>query len=106
MDFLREGAQVFAQTLMELDVPQHVGAERHAHMPEQTGQRNGYRELQRDARMGTLDLRVPRVRDGSCFRARLEPHQRAERALYTVVGVSYILWRGYGHCAGLRSAPS
>ena len=43
-DFLREGVQMFAQALLELEVSQHVGADRHERTPERTGQRNGYRE--------------------------------------------------------------
>ena len=90
VDFLREGAQVLAQALMELEVTQHVGAERHARTPERTGQRNGYRERQWDTRVGTMDLRVPRVRDGSYFPALLEPRRRAERALVAVVQEAYV----------------
>jgi putative transposase len=90
VDFLREGAQVLAQALMELEVTQHVRAERHARTPERTGQRNGYRERQWDTRVGTLDLRVPRVRDGSYFPALLEPRRRAERALVAVVQEAYV----------------
>jgi transposase-like protein len=90
VDFLREGAQVLAQTLMELEVTQHVGAERHARTAERTGQRNGYRERQWDTRVGSLDLRVPRVRDGSYFPALLEPRRRAERALVAVVQEAYV----------------
>jgi transposase-like protein len=90
VDFLREGAQVLAQALMELEVTQHVGAERHARTPERTGQRNGYRERPWDTRVGTLDLRVPRVRDGSYFPALLEPRRRAERALVAVVQEAYV----------------
>jgi putative transposase len=90
VDFLREGAQVLAQALMELEVTAHVGAERHARTPERTGQRNGYREREWDTRVGTLGLRVPRVRDGSYFPALLEPRRRAERALVAVVQEAYV----------------
>ena len=40
--------------------------------------------------MGTLDLRVPRVRDGSFFPSLLEPRKRAERALVAVVQEAYV----------------
>ena len=84
-DFLREGMRVFAQAVMELEVTQHVGAERHARTGTRTGQRNGYRERPWDTRVGTIDLQVPRVRDGSYFPALLDPRRRAERALTAVV---------------------
>jgi transposase-like protein len=85
VDFLREGVRTLSQALMELEVSQHLGAERHERTPERTGQRNGYRERQWDTRVGTIALRVPRVRDGSYFPALLEPRRRAERALVAVI---------------------
>lgn len=90
VDFLREGVRTLSQALMELEVSQHVGAERHERTPERTGQRNGYRERQWDTRVGTIPLRVPRVRDGSYFPALLEPRRRAERALVAVIQEAYV----------------
>lgn len=89
-DFLRDGVQTLAQALMELEVSQHVGAERHERTLARTGQRNGYRERDWDTRVGTIELRVPRVRDGSYFPGLLEPRKRAERALVAVVQEAYI----------------
>ncbi len=40
--------------------------------------------------MGTIDLAVPRVRDGSYFPSLLEPRRRAERALLAVVQEAYV----------------
>jgi putative transposase len=40
-DVLREGLRVLSEALMELEVTQYVGAERHARTPERTGQRHG-----------------------------------------------------------------
>ena len=40
-DFLRDGVRVLSQALLELEVTQHVGAERHERTLERTGQRNG-----------------------------------------------------------------
>jgi putative transposase len=89
-DFLREGVRVLSQALMELEVTQQVGAERHERTAERTGQRNGYRERAWDTRVGTLELRVPRVRDGGFFPSLLEPRRRAERALAAVVQEAYV----------------
>ena len=89
-DFLREGVGVLSQALMELEVTQHLGAERHERTAARTGQRNGYRERDWDTRVGTVELRVPRVRDGSFFPSLLEPRRRAERALAAVVQEAYV----------------
>jgi transposase-like protein len=40
--------------------------------------------------VGTIGLRVPRVRDGSYFPAMLEPRKRAEQALVAVVREAYV----------------
>src|SRR5919198_6481215 len=89
-DFLREGVRVLAQALMELEMSEHVGAERHERNLERTGYRNGHRERLWDTRVGTLELHVPRVRDGSFFPSLLEPRKRAERALVATVREAYV----------------
>ena len=90
LDVLREGVRVLAEAVMGLEVEQHVGAGWHERNPERQGQRNGYRERSWDTRVGTIPLRVPRVRDGSYFPALLEPRTRAERALVAVVQEAYV----------------
>src|ERR671927_1031593 len=89
-DFLREGVRVLAQELMELEIAEHVGAERHERTAERSGYRNGYRERPWDTRVGTIELKVPRVRDGIFFPSLLEPRRRAERALVAVVQEAYV----------------
>src|SRR5579862_1094446 len=89
-DFLRDGVQAMTQALMELEVSQHLGAEKHERTSERTGQRNGYREREWDTRVGTIDLKVPRVRDGSYFPSLLDPRKRAEQALVAVVQEAYV----------------
>ena len=89
-DFLRDSVRMLAHELMDAEVTQHVGAEKYQRNPERTGQRNGYWERQWDTRVGTIDLQVPRVRDGSFFPTLLEPRKRAEKALLAVVQEAYV----------------
>jgi putative transposase len=89
-DFLKEGVRVLSQALMEMEVQEHVGAARHERSPGHVGQRNGYRERNWDTRVGTVELKVPRVRDSSYFPSLLEPRRRAERALAAVVQEAYV----------------
>jgi putative transposase len=89
-DFLKEGVRVLSQALMEMEVQEYVGAARHERSPRRVGQRNGYRERSWDTRVGTVDLKVPRVRDGGYFPSLLEPRRRAERALSAVVQEAYV----------------
>jgi putative transposase len=88
--FLKEGVRLLSQALMEMEVEQHVGAGRHERSPARTGQCNGYRERSWDTRVGTVELKVPRVRDSSYFPSLLEPRRRAERALSAVVQEAYV----------------
>ncbi len=90
LDTLREGVRVLTQAVMEVEVAQHLGAERYQRSPERQGERNGYRERTWDTRVGSLELRVPRVRDGSFFPSLLEPRKRAERALVATVREAYV----------------
>ena len=89
-DILREGVRMLAHALMEAEVETHVGAAPHERTTTRTGQRNGYRERAWDTRVGTIDLRVPRVRDGSYAPSLLEPRRRAEQALASVVQQAYV----------------
>jgi transposase-like protein len=71
-------------------VTEHVGAEPYERSEQRRGQRNGYRERGWDTRVGSIDLRVPRVRDGSFFPSLFDPRKRAERALLAVVQEAYV----------------
>src|SRR5919112_3468745 len=90
VDFLREGVRVLSQALMEVEISQQLGAERHERSAERVGQRNGYRERDWDTRVGTIGLRVPRVREGGYLPSWLEPRKRAEQALVAVVREAYV----------------
>ena len=88
-DVLREGVRVLAEAVMDLEVEQHLGASRHGADPDAAGSATGIGSGP-DTRVGTIDLRVPRVRDGNYFPALLEPRTRAERALVAVVQEAYV----------------
>jgi putative transposase len=90
VDFLREGVRVLAQALMDVEVSAQIGAEHSQRNPERTTHRNGYRPRDWDTRVGTIDLQIPRVREGSYLPSFLEPRRRAERALAAVVAQCYV----------------
>lgn len=89
-DVLREGLRVLAEALMQVEVQQQVGADKHERTAERTGYRNGTRERSWDTRVGTLSLAVPRVRDGRYIPSLFEPRRRAEQALTAVVQEAYV----------------
>jgi putative transposase len=90
VDFLREGVRVLAQALMEVEVSAQIGAEHSERTLERVTHRNGYRRRDWDTRAGTIELAIPRVRQGSYLPSILEPRRRAERALTAVVAQCYV----------------
>ena len=89
-DFLRAVAESVLQLIMEADVEGLVGAARHERSGERTTWRNGYRERSLDTRLGTLNLRVPKLRQGSYFPGFLEPRKTSEKALVAVIQEAWI----------------
>ena len=57
---------------------------------ERTTWRNGYRECALDARLGMLNLRAPKPRQGSCFPGFPEPHKTSGEALVAVIQEAWI----------------
>ena len=89
-DFLRAVAEAVLQLLMETDVEGLIGAGRHERTVERLNYRNGYRERALDTRLGTLQLRVPKLRQGSYFPPFLEPRKVSEKALVAVIQEAWI----------------
>lgn len=90
VDLLREGVRVLAQALMEAEVSARIGAGLYERAEGRTAYRNGYRERTWETRVGTIELRIPKVSPGSYFPSLLEPRRRAERALASVVQEAYV----------------
>ncbi len=80
-DFLRSVAEAVVQLLMESDVNGLIGAGRHERSGKRTTYRNGYRDRTLDTRLGSLQLRIPKLRQGSYCPPFLEPRKTTEKAL-------------------------
>jgi putative transposase len=89
-DFLRAIAAHTLQRLMEFEVDSLIGAGRHERSDERTTYRNGHRDRQLETRLGTLDLKIPKLRQGTYFPAFLEPRKTAEKALTAVIQEAWI----------------
>ena len=89
-DFLRSVAEAVVQLLMETDVDGLIGAGRHERSGERTTYRNGYRDRTLDTRLGGLQLRIPKLRQGSYFPPFLEPRKTSEKALVAVIQEAWI----------------
>lgn len=77
--------------LLSADADAVAGAEYGRPDPDRRAQRNGYRHRPLDTRVGTLDIAVPKLRQGTYFPEwLLERRKRAESALITVVADCYL----------------
>jgi len=95
-DFLRAVAEAVLQLLMEHDVEGLVGAGRYERGEGRMTWRNGYRDRELKTRLGALNLRVPKLRQGSYFPGFLEPRRTSEKG---AGGVRHCLsdqWRSNG----------
>ena len=90
VDFLLEALRVVADAVMDADVSVRIGAEHGERSPDRQTYRNGYRSRQWDTRVGTMELRIPKLREGSYFPSLLEPRRRSEKALLAVVQQAYV----------------
>ncbi|RYM02185.1 transposase, partial [Sphingobium cupriresistens] len=89
-DFLRTIAENVLQIIMEADVDGLVGAGRHERSGDRTTWRNGYRDRSLDTRLGTLNLKIPKLRTGAYFPGFLEPRKTVEKALVAVIQEAWI----------------
>jgi len=90
-DLLREMVKLFCERLMGEEVDAICGAPYGERSENRTNRRNGYRTRAWDTRTGTIDLVIPKLREGSYFPDwLLEPRRRAERAFVQVVCESYV----------------
>ena len=61
-NFVRAVAEAVLQILMEADVEGLIGAGRHELSVGRLNYRNGYRDHTLETRLGTLSLRIPKLR--------------------------------------------
>jgi putative transposase len=91
-DVLQAMIKTFAQAMMSAEADAMCGAGYGQRSDERVNSRNGYRAREWDTRAGTIDLAIPKLRQGSYFPDWLLTHRRrAEQALVSVVATSYLL---------------
>lgn len=89
-DLLRQMIQDFAESVMCSEASARCGADLGSREATRVNQRNGYRQRRWDTRAGSIDLSIPKLRQGSYFPDwLLNPRRRAEKALTQVVAECY-----------------
>src|SRR6266516_1342872 len=90
-DLLRAMVKDFAEALMGAEVEALCGAPYGERSPERVNRRNGYRERDWDTRVGSIELAMPKLREGSYFPDwLLQPRRRAEQAFVSVIADAYL----------------
>src|SRR5216117_3645276 len=90
-DLLRAMVKDFAEALMSAEAEALCGAGYGERSPERVNRRNGYRERDWDTRVGSIELAVPKLREGSYFPDwLLQPRRRAEQAFVSVTADAYL----------------
>jgi putative transposase len=89
-EVVRELLAHVTERLMEFEIEQRTGADYGERTADRSNSRNGYRDRLWETRVGSIDLRIPKLRRGSYFPAFLEPRRTAEKALTAVIQEAYI----------------
>ena len=67
-DLMRDMLETFINTLLSAQADSVCGAEYGSRSPARSNRRNGYRHRDLDTRVGTVDVAVPKLREGSSSR--------------------------------------
>jgi putative transposase len=90
LDIIREGLAVVLQALIDAEATEVIGADRYQRTASRTTHRNGSRARLLSTKAGDVELRIPKLGEGSFFPALLEPRRRIDRALLAVVMEAYV----------------
>ena len=101
VDLLREALRVLVDGIMDAEVSAQIRAQHGERSPERVTYRNGYRNRTWDTRVGTMELHIPKLREGSYFPSLLEPRRPQRESPAGRHQQAYI--EGRVHPAGGRS---
>ena len=82
--------EFFLGHLMEAEVEVIVGADRSERTEKRKNYRSGYRDRRFDTRLGSMDLKIPKLRTGGYVPCFLNHGKRCEEALIAVVAEAYV----------------
>lgn len=89
-DFMRGAMSLILHRLMDVEVTAQIGAEKYQRTDERSNQRNGTRTRPYETRVGSIDLQIPKLRQGTYFPSFLEPRRMWEQALVNVIQEAYV----------------
>ena len=77
--------QTVMNEILQSEMTEHLGAESGEQTEDRRGYRNGSYQRKLTTRVGTIELEVPRDRDGTFQTELFERYQRSEKALVTTL---------------------
>lgn len=90
VDLIRESVRLVMQELIEAEASEQIGAARYERSDARVTDRNGYRPRLVSTQAGDVELKIPKLRQGSFFPVILERRRRIDQALYAVVMEAYV----------------
>lgn len=90
VDLIRESVRMVMQELIETEATEQIGAGPYERTDTRTTQRNGSRPRLVSTQAGDVQLRIPKLRQGSFFPVILERRRRIDQALYAVVMEAWV----------------
>ena len=89
-DVLRDMLAETLAAFMDAEANRLCGAAYGSRSSDRVNRRNGYRSRPLETRLGSLELRVPKLRQGSYLPSFVEPRRRWEKAFVNVVSEAYV----------------
>ncbi|MFA4840430.1 MAG: IS256 family transposase [Agrococcus sp.] len=89
-DRIRSATEKLYQELIDAEATAFIGAAPFERTLERVAQRNGTRPRTLTTTAGQLDLRIPKLRQGTFFPSLLERRRRVDQALFAVVMEAYV----------------
>lgn len=76
--------------LMEAQASNQIGAEKYQRSDNRNNYRNGTRTRPYETRLSSIDLNIPKLRQGTYFPSFLKPRRMWEQALINVIQEAYV----------------
>ena len=89
-DFLKPLLKTLLTEILQAEMREVVGVENYQRSGNRKGYRSGYYSRQYITRIGSIDLRIPRDREGKFCTELFDRYQRSEKALLTSLSEMYI----------------
>lgn len=90
VDLVRESVRLVLQELIESEATAVIGAARYERSPDRITERNGSRPRELLTKAGSVEVSIPKLRQGSFFPSVLEPRRKIDQALYAVVMEAWV----------------